>query len=163
MGTSHLRELASAAPVNFNSVKNLDWDAVTEALGQGGIDPGTVLAVSWCQLGMANIEANIESDALAVIAPTGVLATAGKRKMMGKAVKCVSVEFSAVRAYGPVEHEDPRNYGRFGIAFAGAGNVMLGRLQWSWQGKRFRDSRREIMAVAEERDRILSVVSGVLG
>lgn len=163
MGQTDLARLVSGAPVNFNEVKNIDLVAVEEALLDAGVDASSAIAVSWCQLGTANIEANIESDALAVVCAAGVVATAGKRKMMGKNVKYRSIDFSSVRSFAPVDHTDERGYGRYGIAFVGAGNVFLGRLQWSWQAKRFRDSRAQIMAVAEERDRILAVVSDVIG
>lgn len=158
-----LSQLIATVPVNFNIVKNLDMVAVEEAVRDAGAEPSSAVAVSWCQLGTMNIEANVESDALAVICPGVVVATAGKRKLAGKSVKYRSIDFSSVRSYSPVEHADQRGYGRYGIEFAGAGNIMLGRLQWSWQAKRFRDSREQIMAVAEERDRILKIVSGFLG
>lgn len=158
MSESMVATFAGSAPINFNQVKNIDMAAVEEAIGAAGVDPASVVAASWCQLGTANIEANIESDALALISSAGVVATSGKRKMMGKGVKFRTIDFASVRQYGPVEHADDRGYGRYGIEFGGAGGIMLGRLQWSWQAKRFRDSRTQIMAVAEERDRILAIV-----
>lgn len=65
--------------------------------------------------------------------------------------------------FAPVEYTDDRGFGKFGIEFGGPGNVLPGRLQWTWRAKRFRDATEEIMAVAEERDRIMSVVSGLIG
>lgn len=62
-----------------------------------------------------------------------------------------------------IEYTDPRGFGKYTIEFVGPGNILLGRLWWSWRAKRFRDNRMEIMAVASERDRILGVVKNLLG
>jgi hypothetical protein len=93
----------------------------------------------------------VDDNTPAFVHPAGVLCTAGKRKLLGKAVKAKSVDFSQCRGFGPVEHADDRGFGKYGIEFAGPGNVLLGRLHWTWRAKRFRDSSQEIMAVAEER------------
>ncbi len=162
MTNPQLQQLVNNSPVNFNQVKNIDIAAVEEALSQAGFDPASAVATTWCQFGTMNIEANVESDTLTVICDRGVLSTSGKRKLMGKAVKYRSIDFASVRGIAPVDHTDDRGYGRYGIEFVGPGNVLLGRLQWSWSAKRFRDSRSEIMAVAEERDRILGIVGDLI-
>lgn len=120
-------------------------------------------APSHAKFGTANIEALVDADTLAFVHPTGVLCTTGKRKLLSKEVKFKAVDFGQCRGFGPVDHSDERGFGKFGIEFAGAGNVLLGRLHWTWRAKRFRDSSQEIMAVAEERDRILAEIGGLIG
>jgi hypothetical protein len=123
------------------------------------VDSSTVVAVSQCQFGTANIEALVDGDTIAFVHPAGVLCTTGARKLFNKAVKYSDVRFVQCRGFGPVEYTDERGFGKFGIEFAGAGNVLLGRVYWRWKARRFRDSREAIMAVAEERDRILAIIA----
>lgn len=78
-------------------------------------------------------------------------------------MKFKSIDFGQCRGFGPVEYADDRGFGKYGIEFAGPGNVLLGRLHWTWRAKRFRDSSQEIMAVAEERDRVLQVIVDLTG
>jgi len=160
--TTQVSHLIDAAPV-YHDKASFDPAGIDEAFQVAGIASDSVVAVSQCKFGTANIEALVDDDTLAFVHPTGVLCTAGKRKLIGKAVKLKTVEFARCRGFGPVEYTDERGFGKFGIEFAGPGNVLLGRLHWTWRAKRFRDSRQEIMAVAEERDRILGIVNELVG
>lgn len=156
-----LEQLVAAAPVHEN-VTTPDFAGVYEAFTNAGVNATDVVAVSQCQFGTANIEALVDDDTLAFVYPTGVLCTSGKRKLIGRTVKYSEIRFAQCRAFAPCEYTDDRGFGKFGIEFGGAGNVLLGRVYWRWKAKRFRDSTQAIMAVAEERDRILGVVSGLL-
>jgi hypothetical protein len=162
IGDRHFDQLVEAAPVNFEQPK-ADWPGVAELLQIQGIKPGDVVAVSWCRFSTANIEALVDSTSLAMIHPSGILASSGKRKMLGKSLKFDEIPFSACKQFGPTEYTDERGLGKYCIDFAGPGGVLLGRLWWDWRAKRFRDSRSQIMAVASERDRILEVVQGYIG
>lgn len=142
--------MANAA-VNFDQA-TIDWDGFSEVLSAEGVDPDSVLAATWCSFGEQNIEALIDGPQLTVIHPLGVLSSLGKRRMLNKAQKYDRIDFSACRGYGPTEYTDDRGLGKYCLEFAGAGGMLLGRLQWSWRAKRFRDSRAQIMALAEERD-----------
>lgn len=156
-----LEQLIAAAPI-YENVSTPDFAGVHEAFSQIGVNPADVVAVSQCQFGTANIEALVDDDTIAFVYPTGILCTSGKRKLIGKAVKSSEVKFAQCRAFAPCEYTDRRGFGKYGIEFGGAGDVLLGRVYWRWKAKRFRDSTQAIMAVAEERDRILGVVSGLL-
>ena len=158
-GEDRLEELVATAPVNENRV-DPDFPGIYEAFSLAGVDPSTVFAASQCQFGTANIEALVDEDTLGFVHPDGILCSGGKRKLFTKAVKYSDLRFAQCRGYGPVDYSDERGSGKFGIEFVGAGNVLLGRVYWRWQAKRFRDSRQAIMAVAEERDRVLGIVSG---
>jgi hypothetical protein len=160
-GNARLEELVAEAPINDNS-STPDFGGIYEALGTAGVEPADVVAVSQCQFGKANIEALVDDDTIAFVHPGGVVCSSGSRKMFGKAVKYSEVKFAQCRGFAPCEYTDERGFGKFGIEFGGAGNVLLGRVYWRWKAKRFRDSTEAIMAVAEERDRILGVVSGLL-
>jgi hypothetical protein len=160
-GDARLEQLVAGAPVNANS-STPDFVGIYEALGILGVDPANVVAVSQCQFGKANIEALVDDDTIAFIHPGGVVCSTGSRKLIGKAVKYSEVKFAQCRGFAPCEHTDDRGFGKFGIEFGGAGNVLLGRVYWRWKAKRFRDSTEAIMAVAEERDRILGVASQFL-
>jgi hypothetical protein len=160
-GDARLEQLVAEAPINANS-STPDFGGIYEALGIAGVESADVVAVSQCQFGKANIEALVDDDTIAFVHPGGVVCTSGSRKMLGKAVKYSEVQFAQCRGFVPCEHTDDRGFGKFGIEFGGAGNVLLGRVYWRWKAKRFRDSTEAIMAVAEERDRILGVVSGLL-
>lgn len=160
-GDVRLEQLVADAPVNANSL-TADFAGIYEALRIVRVEPSDVIAVSQCQFGKANIEALVDDDTIAFVHPGGVVCTSGSRKMLGKAVKYSEVKFAQCRGFAPCEHTDDRGFGKFGIEFGGAGNVLLGRVYWRWKAKRFRDSTEAIMAVAEERDRILGVVRGLL-
>lgn len=156
IGNQHFDQLVSAAPVNFDSAK-VDWDGIKSLLESKRIDPSDVIAVTWCSLGVSNIEALVDSAALTIIYPQGILSSAGKRKTFGSALKFSEINFAECRRIHEEEHTDDRGLGKYCIEFTGPGGVLLGRLQWSWRAKRFRDSRQEIMAVARERDRVMDV------
>ena len=162
LGNSHFDGLLAEASSRQAATK-VDWAGVQAAMADNGIQPDSVAGLSWCTFGTRNIEANIDPPGLAIVAPAGVLVTAGKRGMMSKAVKAWTISASQCRQFGPADWQDERGYGKFCIEFAGPGSVPLGRLEWRWTGKRFRDNRQEIMAIAEERDRILGVVGQVMG
>jgi hypothetical protein len=128
-----------------------------------GFDSDSALAASWCTFGIRNIEALIDDPTLAGVFPTGILASVGNRKLFGGRVKYSAISFKSCKEFGPADTSDPRGMGKYCIEFAGPGGILLGRLQWNWRVKRFGDSRAQVMAVAEERDRILEIVSGILG
>ncbi|WIX85830.1 hypothetical protein [Amycolatopsis sp. DG1A-15b] len=157
-----LSEIVKLAPVHFDQGQ-ADLNGIGQALTAEKLDVSEVLAASWCTFGTANIEALVDAPTIAFVHSRGILATTGKRKMLGGKLKYSTVDFTSCRGYGPTEHEDPRRLGKFCIEFAGPGNILLGRLQWTWRAKRFGDSRQQIMAVAEERDRILQLVTTLLG
>jgi len=158
MSTSLQQLAASTPPVWSQGTVDIDWNAYAEGMRQAGLQPEDVIAGSWAHISQANIEALVDGPAFLVVHPLGIFASAGKRKMMSKSVKWDAVLFSRCQAIGSDEYEDARGLGKFAIEFAGAGNVLLGRAQWAWKAKRFRDSSEHVMAVAEERDRILNVV-----
>lgn len=160
---TNIQQLAASAPSNFNEVKTVDWVGVETALSDNGLSSNDVVAASWCSLGHMNIEALVDSPQLVMITPRGIVATVGKKKMLGGAIKSDAIEFGRVRTFGACEYTDERGFGKFCIEFAAAGNQMLGRLQWTWRGKRFKNNQHEIIAVAEERDRILGIISDLNG
>lgn len=162
MTTTTLDALIKHAPVHRNSAA-IDPAGVREAMGETGVSLDSIITVSHCKFGTANIEALVDDDTLALVHPTGVLCTAGKRRLIGKSVKYHTIDFGLCRAFGPVEHADERGFGKFGIEFDGPGSVLLGRLHWTWKAKRFSDSRAEIMAIAQERDRVLAVIGSLVG
>jgi hypothetical protein len=160
--SEHLGMLIANAPIYHNNT-SYDLDGIEEAMQEAGVASESVIAASHAIFGTANIEALVDPDTLAFVHPAGIICTAGKRKLLGKAVKFKSVDFGQCRGLGPVEYTDERGFGKYGIEFAGPGNVLLGRLHWTWRAKRFRDSSQEIMAVAEERDRVLQVIVDLTG
>lgn len=153
----HVQQLARAAPSNFNEAKP-DWLGVAEVLRTVSVEPNDIAAATWCQLGHANIEALVDAPTLVLVHPRGVLATLGKKKMLGSGMKFDAIDFAQVRTCRANEYQDERGFGKFCIEFTAAGGMLLGRLQWRWQGKRFQNNADQIIAVAEERDRILGVV-----
>lgn len=157
IGNNHLDRLVGEAPVNFDSAK-VEWDGIRNLLADQHVDPSSVVAVTWCSFGVMNIEALVDSAALTLIHPGGVLSSAGKRKKFGNALKFNQIIFTDCRNISDAEHTDERGLGKYCIEFSGPGGVLLGRLQWAWRAKRLRDSRAEIMAVARERDRIFQVI-----
>lgn len=157
----NVQQLAATAPSNFNEAKP-EWPGVADVLRAVGVGPDSVVAATWCQLGHMNIEALVDAPMLVLIHPHGVIATVGKRKMLGGGMKFDAIDYTQVCGYGPNDYRDERGFGKFCIEFTGAGGMLLGRLQWRWQGKRFRDNTNEIVAVAQERDRILGIVSSYI-
>ena len=162
IGHDRVDMLVASAPVNeFNSAK-MNWGGFAEALSVSGLNPDSVVAATWCSFGERNIEAEIDSTQLTLIHPNGIFSSSGSRRLIGKAVKFDTIDFSLVRGYGPADTADERGFGKYCLEFAGAGGLLLGRLQWRWSTTRFRDNRDRVMAIAEERDRISSVVSDLL-
>lgn len=157
-----IEQLARQAPTNFDEA-TIDWNGFRAAMDAERIDEAGVLAATWCSFGESHIGALVDSSALTVIHPRGILSGVGKKSMFGGRLKYDFIPFSTVRSFSPEDHEDDRGFGKFCIEFGGAGSVFLGRLQWTWRGRRFKDNRREIIAVAEERDRILAVVESLGG
>lgn len=162
IGNAHFDQLVSNAPVNFDSA-NIDWPGYAALMQTLGIDPNSVLVATWCCFSTWNIEALVDSPALTIMHPRGILSSVGKKKLFGGNFKYNEIQFAMCKAFGPDEYVDERGFGKYCIEFAGPGSVLLGRLWWSWTAKRFRDSRMQIMAVASERDRILNVVQELLG
>jgi len=159
---SNIQDLSASAPVLFDKA-NPDWGGVAEVLRVTGVAPESVCAATWCSLGHRNIEALIDAPQLTLVHSGGIICTVGKKKMLGGGMKYDSINFAQVRAIAPAEYTDDRGLGKFCIEFGAAGGMLLGRLQWRWQGKRFRKNQQDIVAVAEERDRILGVVSSIVG
>jgi hypothetical protein len=157
IGNAYFDRMVSEAPVNFDSAK-VDWLGITSLLESKSIRPSDILAATWCSFGVMNIEALVDSSALTLVYPAGIISSAGKRKTFGGALKFNEIRLRDCRTIGDEEYTDERGFGKYCIEFCGPGGVLLGRLQWTWRAKRFRDSRAEIMAVATERDRIMDVV-----
>lgn len=158
-GSNHFDALVAAAPVTIKQPK-VDWRGISTFMNESGIDSDSVLAVSWSVFGTANIEALIDPPTLAIIHRRGVLSTAGKKSLTGKP-KAWAIDFDQCRGWEPTETVDERNYGKYCIDFYGAGNVGLGRLEWRWDGPRFRDPREKMLISATERDRILDVLESL--
>jgi hypothetical protein len=160
-GLTGVRYLLSLAEQGPACSETINWKGVADAVADAGYDIAAAIAVSYCSFGMANIEALIDSVQLTILFPEGIISTSGKLTMVGRKLKYNQISFRECRGFGPDEHTDPRGLGKFCIEFVGAGNILLGRLQWGWKAKRFRDSRQEIMHVAEERDRFLAHVEAL--
>lgn len=158
---SRLQELGRGARQHFDTITP-DWAGVEQAVRSAGADPNAALAATVCSFGERNIEALIDSPAMTFLFPTGIVSTNGKKGILGGAPKAKLIDFREVRAYGDCEYTDERGFGKYCIEFQAAGGILLGRLQWTWKGKRFKDNRREIAAVAEERDQFLSQVNQLL-
>lgn len=158
LGNAHFDALLADASSRRAATK-VDWSGVQAAMGDNGLQPDTVAALSWCSF---TIEYTHTPPGLAIIAPIGVLVTAGKRTLIGKSVKAWTIPAAQCRQFGPADpqYEDR---GAFCIEFVGPGSVPLGQLEWHRLGVRSRDLREESMATAEERDRILAVVRQVMG
>jgi hypothetical protein len=158
IGDSHFDGLIDNDSARIDRTK-VDWEGIKALLQSKAVNPAEVVAISWCSIGLKNIEANIDAAALTIIYKGGILSSAGKRKMMSQIIKFDEIIFSMVQGYGDVNYADKtRQDGKYCIEFSGPGNVFLGRLQWQYYQKRFRDMREEMMALASERDRILNVV-----
>jgi len=161
IGDAHFDALVAAAP-EIRPTK-VDWAGVQTAMQSAGVSPGSVVATSWCDYNEKAPPMWGGEPCIAVIHPSGILATAGKKKLLGGGIKGITIDFAMCREFGAIEDADERGFGKFCIAFAGPGSVLLGILEWHWSAKRFRDPRPQMMAAAEERDRIQSVVSGLIG
>ncbi|HBX82625.1 MAG TPA: hypothetical protein DEH05_16295 [Propionibacteriaceae bacterium] len=166
----HIQSLAlsapriTAVPVNFEGV-----DAAARA---AGFDPADALVATWCKFGDklnptgsgAPFNGN---PVLGVVFPTGILATSGTSARHG--FDGSSIPFSRCREVD-TNHFEGIGFGHFMIHFWGPGGVLMGFLYWTHDapkaslgslfGKK-RDFRSEIMAVAEEQERVLDAIESV--
>jgi len=90
--SDQLESQIATAPVYHNNA-SYDRAGILEAMQIAGVGVDSVVAVSQCQFGTANIEALVDADTIAFVHPTGVICTAGKRKMIGKTVKFKTIDF----------------------------------------------------------------------
>ena len=157
---NNLQALAGS-PTPANEAK-IDWLGVETAVRAAGYDPSDAITGTWASIGTANIEALIDPNSVVFVFPRGIISTEGRKTVFGGKPKYVEIPLSMCQAFGPDDTTDDRGFGKFTIEFAGPGNILLGRIQWNWRGKRFRDNRIEIMQVAAERDRVLDVIQGLL-
>jgi hypothetical protein len=162
IGNSHFDNLLAEIPASGGPQVQMDWQGYAQALSECSIEPSAVRCLSYCTHKVANIEANFGDYGLAALHPAGVMVSTGARSRVSKKLKLRTIDLARCQEFGPVEHSDPRNYGRFCIEFGGPGSVLLGRLEWNWTGKRFRDSSELIMDAAAERDRFLAQVESLL-
>lgn len=157
-----IKKMSQETP--FGERVAIDWTGFNEAMEQAFPGAENAIAVSWCEFGMRNIEALVDPVMLAVIGTEGVFVSAGKRKVFGSGVKFNAIPWAQVKDYGPDEYTNEGGFGKYVIEFGGPGNVFLGRLAWTWRAKRFQaqKNRELVMATASERDRIYTVVEGLL-
>lgn len=158
--SQRLQQFAESAPVNRDHA-TVDWAGYAAGLAEVNVADEDIVAATWCVLSQSGLPALVNSAQLTTVFPRGVFASCGKRKLFGGSIKGDAIAFSQCRRFYPLEHQDERGFGKYAIEFTGSGGVFLGRLEWNWHAKRFRDSRAEIMAVADERDRILGVIQSI--
>lgn len=151
---SHIQQLAIAAPALGNSV-NVSWDGIATAARSAGYDPDAAVAVAWCE----SFDRIRIRRGVAVVFPSGILHA-------NNAKHALNIPFAKCRNYG-TEEWDGGDQGYFGIGFTAAGDIGLGFLRWryrrSLKTRLFGDNRQEMIAIAEERERILDVVKSLLG
>jgi hypothetical protein len=154
----------SLRSVGREQPQNIDWPVYGEALRTAGLHPAGLRTLSWGRFSETQIAALTESTTLIGVFDEAVFECVGKRHLFGRSPKYRLIDFTQVRAFAAEDYvvEHHRIY-KFGIEFNGYGGVLLGRLEWHVQAKRFADSRQEIMATAQERDRVLEVVQQILG
>ncbi|MBQ1017964.1 hypothetical protein KBX71_08810 [Micromonospora sp. D93] len=156
--------LETAAAVGRERRQNVDWDVYGEALGNAGFPLTGLHALSWARFSEVGLPALTEGTSLIAVFDDGIFESLGKRRLMGRGPKYRSIDFRQVAGYGDVDHVDEHHrIFKYCIEFQGAGSILLGRLEWHAQGKRFSDNRQEIMATAQERDRVLAVINEVAG
>ncbi len=160
IGNQHFDRLVSSAPVHFDST-NVDWAGISALLAERGISPSGVVAVSWCGFGVGDIESLTDQPALAMIHHLGVLSSTGKPVAADNQRTFHDIDFAACRRIADADTSSDHSFGKCCIEFTGAGGVLLGRLQWNWRVRRFRDSRAIIAVVAAERDRIMKVIKAL--
>jgi len=160
IGNPYFDHLVASAPVNFDTAK-VDWAGISTLLNLRGISPSGVVAVSWCAFSAADLGAQAAEPVLAMVHHEGVLSSTGRPATFGGPVKFHQVDFAACRCIIEAETAAESGYGTCGIEFLGTREVLLGRLQWTWRARRFRDSRAIITAAASERDRIMKVVKAL--
>ena len=164
----HIQQLAQAAPrltdvpVNFEGV-----DAAARA---AGFEPGDAVAATWCKFGdkLNPLGAPFNgSPALGVVFPTGFLATSGKSGRRG--FDGGSVPLARCRDID-TNHFEGIGFGHYMVHFWGPGGVLMGFLYWTHDAPkaglgslfgRQRDFRSEIMAVAEEQERIVGILESL--
>jgi hypothetical protein len=151
-------------PVGRERPQNIDWAVYGQAMRSAGLRPDGLRALSWGRFSDRPIAALTEMTSLLGVFDEGLLECLGKSQILGRKPKYRLIDFSQVRGFGEADYviEHHRIY-KFCIEFGGHGNVLLGRLEWHVQTRRFGDSRPEMMATAQERDRVLDVLQGVLG
>lgn len=167
LGDDHFDALVATTPAaGSEEVSTVDWAGFAEAMREAGVAPSSALAVSWAHFSEHNVEALIEGTSLVVLHPGGIFASLGKRKMFGGKVKYRMIDFSLLRGFGADDYLD-QGHGifKFYIEFAGAGGMLLGRLEWYARGKRFKEkeNRMRAMETASERDRFLGSVNALVG
>jgi hypothetical protein len=160
IGNQYLDQLVASAPVNCDTVK-VDWAGISALLAERGISPSGVVAVSWCSFGFGDIESLVDEPGLAMVHHQGLLSSTGMPTAFGGPTKFQRIDFNSCRRIIEAETSGDQGSGKFCIEFIGAGGVLLGRLQWNWRIRRFRDSRAIISTVASERDRIMKVVKAL--
>lgn len=167
-----LEQLAASAPRLGLSI-GVDWAGVGAAASAVGFDPSSALAATWCRFGdelnpLGSGAPTNGKDVVALIFPAGVLATTGRRTRRG--IDAAVVPFGRCRSVY-TNHFDGIGFGHYIIHFVGPGDILLGFLYWSHDAPKpglramlgiQRDYRNEMMAVAEEYERVLGVVESVM-
>lgn len=150
-------------PAGREQPQKIDWAVYGEALEAAGLPPAGLRALSWGRFSETQIAALTEGTTLIGVFDEAVFESLGKRHLFGRSPKYRLIDFGQVRAFAAedyvVEHH---RLHKFCIEFNGYGGVLLGRLEWHVQARRFADSRPEIMATAQERDRVLEAVDRIL-
>ncbi|MGY2005299.1 hypothetical protein [Blastococcus sp. SYSU DS1024] len=166
IGIDHFDQLlATTRPVGSEQPVKIDWPGYSQGLREAGVDPNDVVTLSWARFSERNPEALTESTALVALHPMGIFESVGKRKMFGGGLKYRTIDFSMVRGFEAdevlIEHHGILKYN---IDFVGAGGILLGRLEWHMQGRRFKERANKMAAMetASERDRFLAAVEKVL-
>lgn len=168
-----LDQIAASAPRLGLNV-GIDWAGVWDAATGAGFDPRSVLAASWCQYGdqlnpLGSGAPNNGRETLAFIFPTGILATTGRKTRRG--IDAAVVPFPRCKSVY-TNHFEGIGFGYYMIHFVGPGGILLGYLYWRHDAPKpglrallgtQRDYRTEILAVAEEYERILGVVQSLMG
>ncbi|PWR10180.1 hypothetical protein DKT68_09905 [Micromonospora acroterricola] len=165
LGNPAFSQLLDSAPtLGRERRQNLDWDVYGEALNDAGFSLTDVRTLSWARFSEVGVGALTEGTSLIAVFNNGIFESLGKRRLMSRSPKYRAIDFEQVAGYGDVDHvvEHHRIF-KYCIEFQGAGSILLGRLEWHVQGKRFGDNRQEIMATARERDRVLSVINEISG
>ncbi len=161
IGNEHFDHLIASAPVNFD-VAEMRWAGLAQLLAQVGISSSTIVAVSWCSVGLGDIEALTDEPGLTMIHRHGVLSSAGRLKPGGAGVEHYAIDFRQCRRIAGVDTSDGHGFGKYCIEFLGSGGVLVGRLQWSWWTRLFWRPRARITAAESERDRILNVIKALV-
>ena len=171
VGNPHFDALVANAPfasqyITESTATRLNWGNYTEGLTSTMSDPADVVAVSWCSLSHQPIHfgASAGQGGLAAVSPRGIYVSTGDRSRIGKKLKADGLYFDQCKEFSAQDWQGEQrgDGGKYTIEFLAAGAVLLGRLEWVWWDKRFRDPRPAMIAAATERDRILTVVTETL-